>query len=272
MDVIAELLTASDPPPVEHVNPLGKAPVLVTCDHASRRVPKSLRNLGLGAESLKLHIGWDIGAADVSRGLARRLDAPAILAGYSRLVIDCNRDLDDPTSIPAVSDGTPVPGNQDLSPAAKGRRVEALFRPYHLEVEAALDGFAARGVHPAVLSIHSFTPVMNDFERPWHIGILWDKDPRMPVPVLAALRREPGLVVGDNEPYSAREPAGYTAGFAPSRGRDPPGLDRDPRRHGRVGRSPGAGADADPGGPGPLPIKAVLTPRHAACEAPYRTE
>jgi predicted N-formylglutamate amidohydrolase len=210
MDAIAELLTASDPPPVEHVNPGGKAPVLVTCDHASRRVPKSLRNLGLGAESLKLHVGWDIGAADVSRGLARRLDAPAILAGYSRLVIDCNRDLDDPTSIPAVSDGIPVPGNQDLSPAAKGRRVEALFRPYHREIEAALDGFAARGVHPAVLSIHSFTPVMNDFERPWHIGILWDKDPRMPVPVLAALRREPGLVVGDNEPYSAREPAGYT--------------------------------------------------------------
>jgi predicted N-formylglutamate amidohydrolase len=94
-----------------------------------------------------------------------------------------------------------------LSPAAKGRRVEALFRPYHREIEAALDGFAARGVHPAVLSIHSFTPVMNDFERPWHIGILWDKDPRMPVPVLAALRREPGLVVGDNEPYSVRHHA-----------------------------------------------------------------
>ena len=210
MDAITEFLTASDPSPVEHVNPEGKAPVLVTCDHASRRVPKSLRNLGLDAESLKLHIGWDIGAADVSRGLARRLDAPAILAGYSRLVIDCNRDLDDPTSIPAVSDGIPVPGNQDLSPAAKARRGDALFRPYHREIEAALDRFAARGVHPAVLSIHSFTPVMNGVERPWHIGILWDKDPRMPVPVLAALRREPGLVVGDNEPYSAREPAGYT--------------------------------------------------------------
>jgi len=210
MDAITELLTASDPPAVEHVNAAGKAPVLVTCDHASSRVPKSLRSLGLDAESLLLHIGWDIGAADVGRGLARRLDAPAILAGYSRLVVDCNRDLDDPTSMPAVSDGVPVPGNRDLSPAAKARRVAALFRPYHGEIEAALDGFAARGVHPAVLSIHSFTPVMNGFGRPWHIGILWDKDPRMPVPVLAALRREPGFVVGDNEPYSAREPAGYT--------------------------------------------------------------
>lgn len=210
MDALSELLTAADRPPVEAVNADGKAPVLITCDHASRRVPKSLRNLGLDAASLELHIGWDIGAAEVSRGLARGLDAPAILAGYSRLVIDCNRDLDDPTSMPAVSDGVPVPGNRDLSPVAQAQRVEALFRPYHRAIETALDGFAARGVHPAVLSIHSFTPVMNGFQRPWHVGILWDKDPRMAVPALAALRREAGLVVGDNEPYSAREPAGYT--------------------------------------------------------------
>ena len=210
MDAFPELLTASDPPPVEHINADGKAPVLITCDHASRRVPKSLHNLGLDAASLKLHIGWDIGAAEVSRQLARKLDAPAILAGYSRLVIDCNRDLDDPTSMPAASDGVPVPGNQDLSPAAKAQRVAALFKPYHRAIETALERFTARGVHPAVLSIHSFTPVMNGFQRPWHIGILWDKDPRMAVPILATLCREAGLVVGDNEPYSAREPAGYT--------------------------------------------------------------
>ncbi|MGH7125229.1 MAG: N-formylglutamate amidohydrolase [Stellaceae bacterium] len=210
MDAFPELLTAADPPPVEHVNAEGKAPVLITCDHASRHVPKSLHNLGLDAASLKLHIGWDIGAAEVSRRLARKLDAPAILAGYSRLVVDCNRDLDDPSSMPAASDGLPVPGNKDLSPDAKTQRVEALFRPYHRAIETALEGFTARGVHPSVLSIHSFTPVMNSFQRPWHIGILWDKDPRMAVPALAALRREAGLVVGDNEPYSAREPAGYT--------------------------------------------------------------
>src|SRR5262249_48666107 len=102
MTASSELLSASDSPPVEHVNAEGKAPVLITGDHASRRVPKSLHNLGLDAESLKLHIGWDIGAAEVSRRLARALDAPAILAGYSRLVIDCNRDLGDPTSMPAV--------------------------------------------------------------------------------------------------------------------------------------------------------------------------
>lgn len=210
MDAFPELLTAADPPPVERVNAEGKAPVLITCDHASRRVPKALHNLGVDAASLKLHIGWDIGAAEVSRHLARKLDAPAVLAGYSRLVIDCNRDLDDPTSMPAASDGVPVPGNKDLTPAARALRVEALFKPYHEAIERALEGFTARGVHPAVLSIHSFTPVMNGFQRPWHIGILWDKDPRMAVPILAALKREAGLVVGDNEPYSAREPAGYT--------------------------------------------------------------
>ncbi|HTS91558.1 MAG TPA: N-formylglutamate amidohydrolase [Stellaceae bacterium] len=207
---MTSLLTPSDPPPVEHVDGEGRTPVLLTCDHASRAVPRALHNLGLDKEQLSLHIAWDIGAAAVTRDLATRLDAPALLAGYSRLVIDCNRNLDDPTSIPPVSDGIEVPGNRDLAPEQRRARVEALFRPYHAAIEAALDRFAARGVHPAVLSVHSFTPVMNGFNRPWHIGILWDKDPRIPVPFMAALRREKGLVVGDNEPYSAREPAGHS--------------------------------------------------------------
>ncbi|HTZ77165.1 MAG TPA: N-formylglutamate amidohydrolase [Stellaceae bacterium] len=204
------LIGAGDPPAVEIVRPEGKAPVLVTCDHASRAVPRALGRLGLGERELALHIGWDIGAGAVTRDLARLLDAPAILTGYSRLVIDCNRDLEDPTSIPAVSDGVAVPGNREVSAAERARRVETLFRPYHRAIERAIDGFIARGVHPAVLSIHSFTPSMNGIDRPWHVGVLWNKDPRIPVPLMAALRREHGLVVGDNEPYSAREPAGYT--------------------------------------------------------------
>jgi len=204
------LLTASDPPPVEHVDREGRTPVLLTCDHASRGVPRALDNLGLDEAKLSLHIGWDIGAAAVTRDLAARLDAPAVLAGYSRLVIDCNRSLDDPTSIPPVSDGIEVPGNRDLTAEQRTRRVEGIFRPYHGAIEAALDRFAARGVHPAVFSVHSFTPFMNGLNRPWHIGILWDKDPRIPVPLMAVLRREKGLVVGDNEPYSAREPAGHS--------------------------------------------------------------
>jgi predicted N-formylglutamate amidohydrolase len=205
-----KLLTSADPPAVEIRNAEGKAPVLATCDHASNKVPHVLGSLGLSEKELRRHIGWDIGAAGVTRLLAHRLGAPAILAGYSRLVVDCNRDPADATSMPAVSDGVAVPGNASLTEATRQQRLEALFRPYHHAIEQALDRFAERAVHPAVLSIHSFTPTMNGIARPWHIGVLWDRDPRIPVPLLAALRREPELVVGDNEPYSAREPAGYT--------------------------------------------------------------
>jgi predicted N-formylglutamate amidohydrolase len=131
-----------------------------------------------------------------------------VLSGYSRLVIDCNRDPADPSSIPETSDGTVVLGNRNLSTAARAARRRACFDPYHHRIAAWLA--AVRSRSPALLSIHSFTPVMQGKPRPWHVGILWDKDPRIPLPLLAALRAEPGLVVGDNEPYSAREPAGYT--------------------------------------------------------------
>ena len=148
------LIGAGDPPAVEHVHREGKSPVLVTCDHASRAVPRCLGKLGLGDPELALHIGWDIGAGAVTRDLSRLLDAPGILTGYSRLVIDCNRDLEDPTSIPAVSDGVAVPGNRDLSGAERRRRIETLFRPYHATIERAIDGFIARGVHPEIGRAH----------------------------------------------------------------------------------------------------------------------
>jgi predicted N-formylglutamate amidohydrolase len=203
-------LAPDDPPPYELCRGEGRAPVLITCDHASRRVPHRLRGLGLSQEELSRHIGWDIGAAEVSRGLAQRLDAPAILAAYSRLVVDCNRDPDDATSMPEVSDGVAVPGNRGLPEAARRARHDEIFVPYHAAIADWLDTRLARDVVPAVLSIHSFTPAMAGKARPWHVGILWDADPRIPVPLLAALRADPALVVGDNEPYSAREPPGYT--------------------------------------------------------------
>jgi predicted N-formylglutamate amidohydrolase len=203
-------LGSDDPPPYRALARDGAAPVLITCDHASNRVPRALGSLGLGPEELARHIGWDIGAADVSRHLAKLLDAPAILANYSRLVIDCNRDPDDASSIPEASDGVAIPGNRRLSDAARAARRGALFAPYHAAIADWLEMRLARGVVPAVLSIHSFTPVMAGKARPWHVGILWDADPRIPVPLLASLRADPALVVGDNEPYSARVPAGYT--------------------------------------------------------------
>lgn len=204
------LLAASDPPPLEICQGGGRAPVLLTCDHASLAIPGRLDRLGLDSEVIRRHIGWDIGAAAVTRHLAAALDAPAMLAGYSRLVIDCNRDPEDPTSIPAESDGVVIPGNQNLSTGARQIRHDACFAPYHAAIAARIDGFSSRGVVPALLSVHSFTPLLNGFARPWHVGVLWDRDPRIPLPLLAAFRADPALVVGDNEPYSAREPAGYT--------------------------------------------------------------
>jgi predicted N-formylglutamate amidohydrolase len=207
------LLAADDPSPVECCNDHGRAPLLLTCDHASAAVPRALNGLGLPPVAIREHIGWDIGAAAVTRLLAAALGAPALLSGYSRLVVDCNRDPDDRTSIPAESDGVAVPGNRDLSPEARIRRLEACFAPYHMAIAARLDAFAAAGVAPAFLSVHSFTPVMKGMARPWHVGILWDKDPRIPKPLLAALGADPSITVGDNEPYSAREPAGFTVRY-----------------------------------------------------------
>ncbi len=204
------LIDEAESPPVEFCHPHGAAPILLTCDHASRAVPRVLRNLGLDEAVIARHIGWDIGAAAVTRRLAPLLDAPAILCGYSRLVIDCNRAPEDPSSIPLASDGTVVPGNAGLSPEARAARRLAIFDPYHASIAARIAAFRQGGIAPAFVSIHSFTPAMNGKARPWHVGVLWDQDGRIALPLLEALRAEAGLVVGDNEPYSAREPVGFT--------------------------------------------------------------
>ncbi len=203
------LLAPGEPAPYEVFNQAGRAPVLLLCDHATRFLPRALGTLGLSEVELQRHIAWDIGIAEVTRGLAERLDAPAVLSGFSRLVIDPNRPLDDPTLIPRLSDGIVVPGNQDLSPGAVQARVESFHRPYHAAVERTLDALCARDPLPAVVSMHSFTPVIKGVERPWHIGILWDADPRLAQPRMARLRAQ-GIPVGDNQPYPARDGHGYT--------------------------------------------------------------
>jgi len=208
--VSSEVLTATDPDPVELHAATADARVILTCDHASNRVPRALAQLGLSDEALARHVGWDIGAATVTRHLAAALGASAVLAGYSRLVIDCNRDPDDPSSIPAASDDVVVPGNRDLTDEARIARRGAIFEPYHAAIARLIDAGLARGVAPALISVHSFTPLLGGRPRPWHVGILWDGDGRIPTPLLVALRDDAALVVGDNEPYSARQPAGYT--------------------------------------------------------------
>ncbi len=204
------LLGPDDPPPFELINPGGSARLVFFCDHAGRAFPRKLGRLGLDEAALEQHIAWDIGIAKLARRLAVALDAPAALAGYSRLVIDCNRRLDDPTSIPQESDRIAVAGNRGLTAEARAARAQEIFRPYHEAVAAMIRRKLEGGIVPAVLSLHSFTPVMNAFHRPWHIGVLWNRDPRIPVPLMARLTREAGLCVGDNEPYSGRDEHGYS--------------------------------------------------------------
>jgi predicted N-formylglutamate amidohydrolase len=205
----APLIGPGEPPPFRVLNPQGRARLLVVCDHASRRIPSALNNLGLDELALGRHIASDIGAGDVAEALSARLDAPAVLAGYSRLVIDCNRGLSDPTSILAVSDGEFIPGNQGLGEAERDERVRQFFHPYHDAIRRRLQGFERRGIVPAFIAVHSFTPIFRKVRRPWQIGILWDADPRIPVPLIDDLRAQ-GFTVGDNEPYSGKAPADHT--------------------------------------------------------------
>lgn len=191
--------------PVEIVNASATAPLLIICDHATNAVPPELVSLGLSSEALARHIGWDIGAAGVARRLARALGATAVLAGTSRLVIDPNRDPADATSIPKESDGVRVPANQNLTAREREDRIARYFRPYHDAIESEIARLRGGCAAPALFSVHSFTPDMAGEERPWHIGVLWNRDPRMAGPLIRMLRAHPDdLVVGDNKPYSGQ--------------------------------------------------------------------
>ncbi len=198
-------LSLSDPPPFERLESGGDAAVLVVCDHASAVIPACFGDLGLGRELRRSHVAWDIGAAAVARRLAAGLGGPAVLAGVSRLVIDCNRPLGDPGSIPAATCGVAVPGNAGIDAGEARSRAESWFRPYHGEIGASLDRLWRPGRVPAVVSVHSFTPVLAGRPRPWHVGVLWNRDPRLALPLIERLSGQAGLTVGDNQPYSGRE-------------------------------------------------------------------
>jgi predicted N-formylglutamate amidohydrolase len=204
------LLAEHEPPAFELVNAEAGGCGLVVCDHASNRVPLALGALGLNPGLLRQHIAWDIGAAGVATQLARLLDLPVMLAGYSRLVTDCNRRPDSASCMPVISDGILVPGNLDLPPAARALRRDLFYWPYHHAIEATLGARAQRGATPVLISVHSFTPRMYGVPRRWHVGVLWDRDPRIPLPFMRSLRALPGIIVGDNEPYSGRHPADFT--------------------------------------------------------------
>lgn len=179
---------------------------LVTCDHASNAVPDWVGGgtLGLPAEEMARHIAHDPGAAGVTRALAAALDSPALLSTFSRLVIDPNRGEDDPTLLMRLYDGTVIPGNRHADGAELERRLDRLYRPYH----AAYARLAARRADTVICAIHSFTPQLRGrLPRPWHVGVLHShRDSRLALPLIARLRAEPDLCVGDNEPYSGHLP------------------------------------------------------------------
>lgn len=200
------LLDVSDGEAAVVTNPGARSPFLLLGDHAGRDIPTRLGDLGLSGPDLDRHIAWDIGVDGLGRRLATRLDASFIAQRYSRLVIDCNRDPNRADSIPAESDATPIPGNRALSGAARAGRVAEVFAPYHHRIADTLDDRAARGLPTVVVALHSFTPVMQAFARPWRFGVLHLGDSAFSQAVLQALRAEPDApTVGDNEPYRMDE-------------------------------------------------------------------
>jgi predicted N-formylglutamate amidohydrolase len=175
--------------------------IMIMADHASNAMPVEFAGLGLPPEELQRHIAYDIGVEWLTLAMAEHLEAPAVLSRFSRLLIDPNRGDDDPTLVMRLSDGAVIPGNARIDRQGVEGRMRRFSLPYHHAVSSVIDAMTATGVIPAVVSIHSFTPCMKGRERPWHVGILWDSDPRLPLALLDVLRRDTALIVGDNEPY-----------------------------------------------------------------------
>lgn len=204
------LIGPGDSPPFFDYNPGGKAPVLLVADHASPYFPAAMNQLGLADWVLERHVTWDIGSDKLARFLADELDAPLVLAGFSRLIVDPNRKTEDASAFPEISDGIAIPGNMGLTEEEKSLRVRSFFEPYHDRISRRLGMFAGAGVTPAMIAIHTCSPVFDRIVRPWHVGIMWDRDPRISVPLIRHFEETDGICVGDNEPYSGRHPNDFT--------------------------------------------------------------
>jgi predicted N-formylglutamate amidohydrolase len=204
------LLSDDEPPVFTTERTDARSPFLITCDHGSARIPRKLARLGLSEAELSTHIAFDLGVAALGRRLAARLDAFLIVHNYSRLVIDMNRPPGAPDSIVTRSERTRIAANDGLSAAEVARRTEEMFEPYHARIRAELDQRREHGRPVVLVALHTFTPVFLDVARLWHAGVLYGRDSRFAHRVLAALRSEAGLVVGDNEPYSVDDDTDYT--------------------------------------------------------------
>jgi predicted N-formylglutamate amidohydrolase len=204
------LLAPDEPPPFLEIGREGRSAFVIAVDHASRRIPRRLGNLGLPPLELERHIAWDIGALEVGRRVAAALDAPLVATNYSRLVIDCNRDPRVGSSIPTICETTEIPGNKGLSEAeVTARRVE-IFQPYHDRLRELLDERRRAGRATILIAQHSMTNVFKGVRRPMHAAVLYNRDRRFAALVLDLLRREPGLIIGDNQPYFVSDETDYT--------------------------------------------------------------
>jgi len=204
------LLAADDPPPVSVQNASGASPLLLVADHAGIASPRALGRLGVAESEWRRHIAWDIGIAGLARLLSDALDATLIRQNYSRLVIDWNRPLDAASSIPEISELTPIPGNVGLSDAEKAARAREIFSPYHERIEAERERRRQAGRPTALIALHSFTPEFKGVARPWHVALLSNRDRRLADRLLDLFREERDLVVGDNQPYFVSDTTDYT--------------------------------------------------------------
>jgi len=203
------LISHDEPAPFIVMNPESQLPVLLVCDHASRRFPKALGDLGLDPVARRCHLALDIGAGALTRQLARGLGVTAVSCQYSRLIVDCNRQLMDPGAFLEYGDGIVVPGNRNLRAEDRQQRADAIYWPYHRAIDAEIERLLIVGQPPVIISLHSFTPVMNGESRTWEMGVLWDQDRRTAEIFIHDLRAA-GYLVGDNEPYSGKAPQDFT--------------------------------------------------------------
>jgi predicted N-formylglutamate amidohydrolase len=204
------LLAGDEPPAFQEWNIRGQSDFLIVVDHASARIPRRLANLGLPDPELQRHIAWDIGALGVARRVAEGIDAPLVAQNYSRLVIDCNRDPTVPTSIPRISELREIPGNLDLSAAEIAARRAEIFDPYHRRIRDLIDDRLAAGRRVIVVAQHTMTDLFKGDRREMHAAVLYNRDRRFAGRVLDRLRREPHLIVADNEPYFVSDATDYT--------------------------------------------------------------
>ena len=211
-DLRETLLSSDEPTPFKVLNPDAILPVLLVCDHASNRFPQSLGTMGLDYLDIASHIALDIGASAVAEALADNLGATAVLCQYSRLIVDCNRNLIDASAFLNYSDGVEIPGNQNLQNNEKEKRASEIYWPYHNTIKDQIVRLKKYGIDPVVISIHSFTPVINGEDRKWEIGVLWDKDP-VTAEIFLTRLVEAGYFVGDNKPYSGKDPEDFTIDF-----------------------------------------------------------